>query len=257
MRIRAFAGAATVALAVIATFAGCGDQAGDPVSFSPEGVVDGALLITSVAVVSPDTSQILLIATVLSPPPSNGFRLYLNPAGQGYRPASDAPFAPIATLTTGWSVYQNVVDGFEAGVETEILARGARDGYESSAAPVTNRAYVPAAGAITLARLLPVALVSPGDSTVVPAQPTLSWQAVPGITQYIVQVYDLNGQVVYSALVPGTSHQVGVGPGTIFHYLPLLNAGLYRWTVQGLDPGYRVHAISTENRQFFASVPLP
>lgn len=257
MRKRGFASVAFVGLALATALAGCGDNAGNPVGYGPEGQVGGALLITQVVVTSPDTSRILLVATVLSPPPANGFRLYLNPGGQGYRPASDAPFAPVATLTTGWSVYQNVVDGFDPSVDNEVLARGARDGFETAAAPVSNRSFIPAAGPITLARLQPITLNLPGDSTITTANPTFTWQPVPGALNYIVQVYDLNGLVMYTALTSATTHQLGVPPGTIFQQLPLVNSGLYRWTVQALDPGYRIRGVSTENRQFFASVPLP
>jgi hypothetical protein len=254
---RGFAGAAVVACGLVAAIAGCGDNAGNPVGYGPEGQPDGAVLITSVVVVSPDTSQVLLIATVLAPPPADAFRLYLNPGNQGYRPASDAAFAPVATLTSGWSVYQSVVDGFDPSVDSEILARGSRNGFETSAAPVSNRGFVPAANPIALARLQPVALFLPGDSTTTTANPTFTWQALPGAVRYIVQVYDLNGNPVYSALVPGATHQLGVGPGTTFQYLPLVNTGLYRWDVQAIDAGSRVYAVSTENRQFFAAVPLP
>ncbi len=257
MTMRGILGGALLAVTVLGTTAGCGDQSGDPVGFAPEGDVDQAFLITSVQPVSHDSSQVILIATVIAPPPADGVRLYLNPGNLGYRPASDGVFGPVTTLTSGWSVYQNVVDGFDPTVPSEIIARGARGGVESAAGPVSNRSSVPAGSTIGLARLGDVALTSPGDSTFAPAQPTFTWQASTLGSRYILQVYRLDGVPVYSALVNGTSHQMGVGPGTIFQYIPLLNSGLYRWDVQVLDGGNKVAAISRETRQFFAAVPLP
>jgi hypothetical protein len=257
MRMRGFVGGALVALAAVGSFAGCGDQSGDPVGYAPEGQIGQAFLFTSVVVTSHDTSHVLLLATVLAPPPVDGIRLYLNPADQGYRASSDAVFAPIATLTSGWSVYQNVVDGFDPTVSNAILARGARGGLESSGSAVSNRAFVLPAPPVGLARLHVVTLVSPGDSTTTHGNPTFSWQPRDGVDRWILQVFRLDGTPVYVALVDGTSHQLGVGPGTIFQHIPLVNAGLYRWNVQGLDPGSRVTAVSQETRQFFAAVPLP
>jgi hypothetical protein len=257
MRMRGFVGGVLVALTAVGTLAGCGDQSGDPVGYAPEGQNGQAFLFTSIAVVSHDTSQVLLVATVLAPPPVDGIRLYLNPADQGYRASSDAVFAPVATLTSGWSVYQNVVDGFDPTVSNAILARGARGGLESSGAAVSNLSFVLPTPPVGLARLHDVTLVSPGDSTTTNANPTFSWQPREGIDRWILQVYRLDGAPVYVALVEGTSHQLGVGPGTIFHYIPLLNSGLYRWDVQGLNPGSRVTAQSQEVRQFFAAVHGP
>lgn len=253
---RLFRRVGLVALAATLGLAGCGDNAGNPVGYGPEGQAGTAVLLVNTIPTAADSSSLSVLATVLSPPPADGFRIYLNPADQGYRPASDAPVPPVITLTSGWSVYQTIVEGYDPTLNSEIVARGSRNGLESLAAPVSNVAYIPAAPPVELLRLADIALDQPLDSSVVSNQPTLTWLPSPGATRYVLQLIDPTGAITYTAIVSGTSHQVGVGPGLILHALPLRNTGLYKWTVQAFDGGSRLFGLSREDRAFFVSIPV-
>lgn len=255
MRKNGWTRLATLAVAVTLGLAGCGDNTGNPVGYGPEGLPSDAVLVLHTVPTAADSSSLALVVSVLSPPPANGFRIYLNPANEGFRPASDAPIPPVITLTSGWSLYQTVVDGYRPDVSSQIQARGARDGIESSVAPLTNVGFVAAAAPIDLLRLGDAPLGLPGDSTIVSNQPTLNWQVVPGAMRYILQVTDAGANVLYSAVTTTNSHQVGVGPGIIVQEIPFHHAGLYRWSVQAFDAGSRLIAVTRTSRAFFVSIP--
>jgi len=243
-------------LAGLALFAaGCGDNAGEPLGYGPEGESGNALLLTNALPATADSSVVFLFATVIAPPPANGFRFYINPADRGYRPANDAPLSPSNTLTSGWSVYLTLVEGFDPAVDNRVQARGARDGVESSASPLTNVSFIPASAPIDLVRYGSF-LLPPTESLLneIPADTTLSWPAVPGATGYLFSLFGTGGQSIYLAYVTGTSHRFDVGPGLILHSIPRFPGGQYAWNVQAIDAGSRVFALS-DVRTFQIRVP--
>ena len=242
-------------LALLVLVAGCGDNAGNPVGYEPEGQPGEAVLILAAIPADTTFTRALLVATIFSPPPVDGFRIYLQPDEQGFRPATEAPVRAAFTLGSGWSVYTTVVEGFDPAVRNQVIARGTRDGFESSASPRTNLAAIGPGEVPALLALQPVTLTTPGDSTTVGANPLLSWSPVPGATRYLVQVFQTSGALHYSALVSSTSHVYGSGAGTIFDAQPLRNGALYRWSVQSIDAGNRVTGISFEPSAFFVEIP--
>jgi hypothetical protein len=248
---------AALAAALLVAMAGCGDNAGNPVSYFPEGQPSEAVLILGAIPGDSTLTTVRLVATIFSPPPADAFRLYLEPEGQGYRPATESPVTAGFTLGTGWSVYSSIVDGYDPAVASAVIGRGSRDGVESGDAPRTNVASVVATNPTALLRIRPVTLTQPTDSSIVGPHPMLTWNAVPGGARYLVQVFNATGGLHYSALVSSNSHVYGSGDGVIFESQSLRDGALYRWSVQALDGGYRVFAINFEPSAFFVSAPTP
>jgi len=129
------------------------------------------------------SNQILVTGLVLDNSVANGFRLYANPAGQGFRPAEDFVAAPSASWITGWNLYSIRLTTFDPAAGTDLMGRGARNGIESSAAPITEHSYLPASTPEDLIHRLDVILVSPGDSTETDSIPVLTWNATPGASR--------------------------------------------------------------------------
>jgi len=257
MRKHRFAGAALVGVALGIALAGCGgDNDGNPVGFFPVGTTGTAYLFTSAFPFVPEDSTTgFLVATVLAPPPADGFRLYLNPGDQGYRPASDAPVPPLTTTGAGYNLYSILVVGFDPSVGGTVVARGARGGLETSAAPTTNTSTIPPTHPLALLRRQAVVLSSPQDSAVVTTlTPTLTWQAIPGAS-YLLSVSLSTGQPIYTVLTSQNSHQVNVSPGVVFENQPIRDNGFYNWSVQALDGGQRVFAVSAVPNAFFVNLP--
>jgi len=259
MKNRSLAGAAWL-LAVAALVSGCGDNEGNPVGYGPEADEGAPILILAAF---PDTTQasgMRLNATIFSPPPANGFRLYLDPDEQGYRPAGGGLLSPVVPYGSGWSSYTAIVDGYDPAVATHFVARGARDGVESLAAPLTNTAFLPATNASWLLSLSPMTTLTPVDSSNSTTLPTFSWTPVPGATRYLLQVFVIGGFTgfgqVYGAITTSSSHTFGVG-GTIFEQQPLRNGGFYIWSVQAIDGGGRVFAATFQPSAFFIPQPPP
>jgi len=228
--------------------AGCGDNAGNPTSYSPEGQASPAILLTDVQPLNADTTQVFVLAFVASPPPSDGFRFYVNPDEAGYRPASDVPIASTTTFTSGWSLFQTTLDGYDPTTTTlALIARGARGGVESSAAPVTSSGFIPASSALALTRRQTVTLVEPADSAVIT---TLSFSVVPlpGAASYLLQAFNASsgepGLLVHvpASGAPQTDLEVSVQ-----NYVP------YRWQVTAYDSGGRAFGISTQ--RLFQFIP--
>jgi hypothetical protein len=259
MTHRSFAGAALLAGAA-ALVSGCGDNEGNPVGYGPEADVGAPILVLAAAPDSTQASGMRLNATIFSPPPVNGFRLYLDPADQGYRPAGGGLLAPAVPFGSGWSVYTAPVDGYDPSVATHFVARGAKDGVESLAAPLTNTAFLPATNASWLLTLSPMTTLTPPDSSNATTQPTFSWTPVPGATRYLLQVFSIGGFVgfaqVYGAITTTPTHTYGVD-GVIFEQQPLRNGGFYVWSVQAIDGGSRVFAASFQPTAFFIPQPPP
>ncbi len=245
------AGALLLGIAIV--IGGCGNNAGNPVGYGPEGQGSEALLLVA-PIADTLGNFVALGATIFAPPPSNGFRVYLEPDGQGFRPATEAPVPSAATLGSGWSIYRAVIAGYDPALATQVVARGARNGVESVLSPVTNTAFIPATTAAFLLALQPVTITQPGDSTGI--APTLAWNAVPGAVNYLIQIFDFNFMLRYAAYTSATVHQYGVGPGVIFEELPL-RGGPHVMFVQGVDAGSRVFAESFIPRFFNVTVPPP
>ena len=257
MRKHRFAGAALVGVALGIALAGCGgDNDGNPVGFYPVGTTGTAYLFTSAFPFVPEDSTTgFLVATVLAPPPADGFRLYLNPGDQGYRPANDAPVPPLTTTGAGYNLYSILVVGFDPSVGGTVVARGARGGLETSAAPTTNTSTIPAGNGLALLRRQTVTLSTPTDSANVNTlTPTLTWQAIPGAT-YLLSVTLSTGQPIYTVLTSQSSHQVNVSPGVVFENQPIRDSGFYYWSVQAIDQGQRVFGLSPVPNAFFVNLP--
>lgn len=255
MRKLRFAREAVAVGALMIAFAigGCGDNAGNPVGYSPEGQGSAAVLL--LAPIADSTGMFVgLGATIFAPPPPDGFRLYLQPDGQGFRPATEAPVPSVATLSSGWSIYNAVIGGYDPALATHVVARGARDGVESVLSPVTNTAFIPVTDGAALLNFQPVVITQPGDSTGI--APTLAWNAVPGAVNYLVQIFDVNFQLRYAAYVGATVHQYGLGPGVIFEHLPL-RGGPHFMIVQGVNAGSRIFAVSLPPTFFNVTLPPP
>jgi hypothetical protein len=259
MKTRSILGAAAALVVAAALASGCGSNDGNPVGYGPEGEPGAPLLLLTALPDSTRASGVTLLATILSPPPANGFRLYLDPDNQGYRPASDGLVSSVATLGSGWSIYSAPVDGYDPAVATHFVARGARDGVESLAAPLSNTAFLPATDRGWLLNLAPVQLTTPGDSTNSTLVPTFAWTPVPGASRYFLQVLSIGGfsgtLQVYGAITSATTHTFGVGPGLIVEQQPLREGGFYLWTVQAINDGSRVFAVSFVPSAFFIPAP--
>ncbi|MEO6461654.1 MAG: hypothetical protein ABIP29_01110 [Candidatus Eisenbacteria bacterium] len=240
-----------VAAALLVAIGGCGDNSGIPVGFAPDGRPSQAVLLLS-PVADTLGNYVGLEASILSPPPADGFRVYIDPAGEGFRPATEAPVPPLTSLGSGWSIYKAVVDGYDPAVPTQFVARGARDGVESIQSPLTNVGYIPATTAAALLQFLPVTITQPEDSTGI--APLLAWEPVPGAVSYLVQIYDVNSLPIYIALSTSNVHQFGVGPGVIFEQQPM-RGGPHFMLVQAVDVGSRIIGVNLALYSFSVTVP--
>jgi hypothetical protein len=239
MQGRLLAGAGA-ALVVALMTVGCGTNTGSLGGYVPEGQPNSAFLYTDVEPVSSvDSSQVWVYGVVFDRTPTEGFRLYIDPAGAGFRPAADFLSVPTHTYSTGYSEYRIRSDvPPDLTGPNDYIARGARRGMESHTAPLTTHAWVPPGSALALARRLDVTLLAPVDSAITDSTPTLSWASTPGAVRYLLRIRGRNG-IVYLTLTDATTHQVEVSAGTRFEDMPMRAGLLYRW---------EVFAINAENR---------
>lgn len=245
MRVRYTAGGALVLLLAALAF-GCGDNAGNPTGFSPNGLGDAALLLMDAQPASADSSEVVVYGEIYDPSSANGFRLYVDPDGQGYRPAADYLAAPSATFSTGVNAYRIRALDFDIAVENVYLGRGARNGLETTLAPLTEHAVMPPDFLpIDLARRFDAPLVAPVDSAQTDSIPTLSWAPVPNARRYRVHIEGRNG-IVYLVLTDATSHTVGSGAGIVLENLPMRSGLLYRWGVDAIDGNNRIFATTRQ-----------
>lgn len=250
MRGRMFACGFALAIALAST--GCGSNDGSLAGFLPEGQGDAALLLADVQPISPsDTSQVVVYGVVYDSSSADGFRLYVDPAGAGFRPATDFLSSPTHTFSTGMNEYRMRALIFDAtpGVGNTYLARGARHGLESGAAPLTEPARVPGVSPVSiLAQRVDVTLLAPLDSATVDSIPLLSWAPVPGAARYLVRIIGRNG-VTYLVIVAGTTHRVeGPDPAIRIEDLPMRPGLLYRWEVEAIDGENRLFGKTRETR---------
>ena len=89
-----------------------------------------------------DSSEVVVYGEIYDASSANGFRLYIDPEGQGYRPAADYLAAPSKTFSTGVNAYRIRSLDFDITVDNAFLGRGARNGLETTAAPLTEHAVV-------------------------------------------------------------------------------------------------------------------
>jgi hypothetical protein len=238
--------AAVTGLTLFAT--GCGDNAGNPTGYFPEGQASPAILLTDVQPLNADTTQVLVVAFVASPPPSDGFRFYVNPDDAGYRPASDVPIASTTTFTSGWSLFQTSLDGYDPTTTSlALIARGARGGVESSAAPVTSSGYIPESTALALTRRQTVTLVAPADSALISSL-SFNWAPLPGAASYLLQASSASsGELGLLFHVPASGATPLEFELSIQNYVP------YRWQVTAYDGGGRAFGASAQ--RLFQFVP--
>ncbi len=254
MQGRAPRAAATTLLAATATVltllvAGCGDNAGNPTGYSPEGQVSPAILLLDVQPFTPDTAQVFVQAFVVSPPPADGYRFYVNPDEAGYRPANEAPLPATTTFDSGWSLFQTSINGYDPTTSNlAFLARGARGGIESSAAMLSSPGYIPASDALTLARRQPITLLAPADSAQISA-PGFSWTPVAGASAYVLQAFNAStGELGLLVYVPADGADATELEVSVLNLIP------YKWFVTAYDGGGRAFALSPQ-RTFSYSPP--
>lgn len=240
-----------VAAVLLVASSGCGDNSGNPVGYAPDGRPSQAVLLLG-PVADTLGNYVGLQATIFSPPPADGFRVYIDPAGEGFRPATEAAVPSSTSLGSGWSIYTTVVPGYDPTVPTQFLARGARDGVESILSPLTNAGFIFGTTGDALLQFQPVTITQPGDSTGI--APTLAWNAVPGAVSYLVVIFDVNFLIIYAALSTSNVHQFGVGPGVIFEQQPM-RGGPHFMFVQAVDAGSRIFAINIVPHVFNVTVP--
>jgi hypothetical protein len=231
-------GAILLLLAVLAS--GCGDNSGNPAGFAPDGTGDAALLLLDVQPLTADSSQVALYGNIYDPTSANGYRLYLEPGSEGFRPASDYMAAPTHTYSTSVDLYRIRSLTFDPGLTNTFLGRGLRNGIESTAAPLTERAAVFAGHSpIDLARRLDVALLSPPDSAFLDSTTSFLWSPVPGAARYRFWVTGRNG-IVFETIFDAAGQEVlrieEVQAGL----------GLFHWGVDAIDPSNRVIGITRE-----------
>lgn len=245
MQGRSVRGAAALLAATaagLAVFAlGCGDNSGNPTGYVPEGQATGAILLTDVQPFNADTTEVHVQMFVVSPPPSDGFRFYVSPNDEGFRPATEAPIPPSTTFDSGWSFFQSALDGYDPTTTSlSLIARGARRGVESTYAPVTSISTILAAPALELARRLPITLTAPRDSAVIDSL-DFTWAPVPGAGSYVLQAFNAStgelGMIIY---VPADG-----GPTTNLE-TSILSQVPYRWQVFAYDAGGRAFAVSPQ-----------
>ncbi len=240
--------AASALFLALAAF-GCGNNTGSPDGYVPEGQAASSLLLLDVQPVVPDDSTVVAAdGLIYDSSPTDGFRLYVDPAGAGFRPAADFVAAPTKTYSTGWSLYRIRSNVLDLSGANSYVGRGARHGLESASAPLTNYAVVPlAASATELARRVDVTLLAPVDSAQVDSIPTLTWAPTPGAAGYLLRIIGRNG-VAYLVFTTATSHQVEVSPGLRLEDLPLRAGLFYRWDVQAVDNANRLFGRTAASR---------
>jgi hypothetical protein len=239
----------TAAVLLLTAFLfGCGDNAGSPTGYSPIGTEDGALLLLDVQPATADSSEVVVYGEIFDPSSANGFRLYIDPAGQGYRPAADYLAAPSKTFSTGVNAYRIRSLDFDTTVDNVFVGRGARNGLETTVAPLTEHAAVYKDFApLDLARRVDVPLVAPVDSVMTDSIPTLSWSAVPNAARYRLHIEGRNG-IVYYVLTGATTHTVGSGQAIVLEDIPMRGGLLYRWGVEAIDVNNRLIGTTTRTR---------
>lgn len=239
MKVRHTAGGALVLLLAALAF-GCGDNSGSPTGYQPDGLGDVALLLADVQPVGTDSSQVVVYGEIYDASSANGFRLYVDPQGEGYRPAADYVAAPSKTFSTGVNAYRIRSLTFDNTVDNVFLGRGSRNGFETAAAPLTEHATVfQGFPPVALARRVDVPLVAPVDSAQTDSLPTLSWAAVPEAARYRVHIEGRNG-IVYLVLTDATTHSVSGGVGIVLEDMPMRPGLLYRWGVDAIDAQNRI-----------------
>lgn len=219
---------------------GCGDNGGNPAGFAPDGVGESSLLLLDVQPLTPDSSQVAVYADIYDPTTVNGYRLYLEPESDGFRPASDYVAAPTHTYSTGVDLYRIRSLTFDPTLSNTFMGRGMRNGIESAAGPLTERAavfkgYAP----IDLARRLDIALLAPPDSAFLDSTTFFNWSVVPGATRYRFYVTGRNGIVFESIIGPSGEEVLRVENLR-------LGLGLFHWGVDAIDPSNRVIGITRE-----------
>jgi hypothetical protein len=224
---------------LLAAFAfGCGDNAGNPAGFTPNGYGDSALLLLDVQPATADSSEVVVYGEIYDASSANGFRLYMDPAGQGYRPAADYLAAPTKTFSTGVNGYRIRALDFDPTVDNVFLGRGARNGLETTVAPLTehavvNRDFAP----IDLARRLDVTLVAPADSAFLDSNTFFQWEKVPGAARYRFYVTDRNG-IVFEEIIDAKFEDVMVIENR------QVRSGLLHWGLDAIDVQNRVIGIT-------------
>ena len=240
MQGRRLAGAGA-ALVVALVTVGCGSNTGSLAGYVPEGQYNSAFLFADVQPKSPaDSSQVWVYGVVYDRTPTEGFRLYINPAGAGFRPAADVVASPTKTYSTGYNEYRIRSDvAPDPTGWNDYLARGARRGMESSVSPLTEHAWVPPGPALDFARRLDVTLLAPPDSAATDSTPTLSWAPTPGAARYLVRIRGRGG-IVYLTLTDATTHRVEISAGIRFEDMPMRPGLLYRWEVLAISANNRL-----------------
>lgn len=240
---------ATGALLLALAAFGCGKNGGSVAGYVPEGQASSSLLLVDVQPLSEsDSSTVTANGLIYDVSTADGFRLYVDPAGAGFRPAADFVSAPTKTYSTGWSLYHIRADGLDLAGTNDYLGRGARQGLESAAAPLTNHALLPVvAQAIDLARRLKVSQIAPRDSARVDSTPTLGWAPTPGAANYLLRITGRNG-LVYLVFTSATTHTVEVSPALKLEDLPMRSGLLYHWDVQAVDSGNRIIGRTSASR---------
>jgi hypothetical protein len=193
------------------------------------------------------SDKLLVTGLIVDNTVADGFRIYANPAEQGFRPAEDFIAAASANWSTGWSFFSIRLATFDPAAGTDLVGRGAVDGIESGAAPITEHSYLPIATPAELVHRENVELISPADSAETDSTPVMSWAPTPGASRYLVQIFGRNG-LQYLALTDQTSHQVQGTSGIIFQELPLRDGQFFRWDVYAVDSRNRIMGYSRELR---------
>jgi len=238
------AGALALALAAF----GCGDNQGNPVGYEPQASGDSALLIVDVQPANADSSELAVFGVIYDGSTANGYRLYVDPGGQGFRPATDYLAAPTRTFSTGVNAYVIKALGWDPAIDNVYLGRGSRNGLESTAAPKTKPATVfMTSFPLEFARRIDVPLVAPADSAQIDSLPTLSWAPVAGATRYLVIVVGRNGPVYY-AFTDATTQTIGAPPDLLVENIPLRGGFLYRWGVEAIDAQNRIIGFTYQTR---------
>ena len=234
----------TAAVLLLTAFLfGCGDNAGSPTGYSPIGTEDGALLLLDVQPATADSSEVVVYGEIYDASSANGFRLYVDPQDQGFRPAADFLAAPTKTFSTGVNGYRIRALGIDTAIDNVFLGRGARNGLETGAAPLTERGTVfMTAPAIDLARRLDVTLLSPPDSAFLDSNTVFQWEKVPGAARYRVYVTGRNG-IIFEEIISAEDF----ADVLVIENLPL-RPGLLHWGLDAIDARNRVIAITRRPR---------
>lgn len=247
MKVRHTAGGTLVLLLAALAF-GCGDNGGTPTGYQPDGLGDAAILLADVQPTGADSSQVVVYGEIYDASSANGFRLYVDPQGQGYRPAADYVAAPAKTFSTGVNAYRIRALSLDLSLDNTFLGRGSRNGFETTAAPLTEHAVVfQGFPPVELARRIDVPLVSPADSAMTDSIPTLTWAPVPQAARYRVVIEGRNGWV-YVVITDATSNTVSDGTGIVIEDLPMRAGLLYRWGVDAIDAQNRIIGTTRSRR---------